>query len=135
MTEAEAVQIFAVFVAAYPQSTADELSAELWINTLARTPHDEAQAAAHEWIGRVAFFPTIADINQIIAVNRRRRSLAEVPAIEPNTVDPPAGIVIARNAYLADCTRTRTAPSPSVLAMFGRGQLWPSTPTTSAANK
>jgi hypothetical protein len=59
----EARQIVAVFVAAYPQSPADEVTVDLWVNALTCADFELAREAAAETVRTSSWWPSIAEFN------------------------------------------------------------------------
>lgn len=80
MNTSEAQQIVAVFVAAYPQSAADENTVALWINALQVADYDTARTAALEHVRTSNWWPTIAEFNGQMTTIRRDRARRANPS-------------------------------------------------------
>lgn len=125
MTETEAIQIVGLFISAYPQASPDDGTVDLWVNALAVVEAEDGKQAAAEWIRTSRFFPTIADVSELLTGYRRRRELerAGTHGLPEGFATQQDGFNAARAGYEAECRRTGREPNPVILAGFERGRL------------
>lgn len=77
MTRQEAAAVVALFVAAWPQSAADETTATLWVHALDTVPADIGREAALHLVATRDWWPTIAEFNRTVTDLRRQQARNE----------------------------------------------------------
>jgi hypothetical protein len=78
----QARQIVALLVAAYPQSPADEITVDLWVNALVTAEFDIAAEAVQDVVRTTAWWPSIAEFNgRMTSILRERARRAQPTAI------------------------------------------------------
>jgi hypothetical protein len=124
MNENEAINIVGMFMSAYPATNADDNTVDLWVNALGTVDPNDGALAAREWISTSKFFPTIAEIREILSGYRRRRALEDGPRqVGERTVSFADGIRAMRAGYELECRIQGRTPTPSNVAAFDRGQF------------
>lgn len=124
MTDAESISIVGMFMAAYPSTNADDGTVDLWVQALATVAPSEGRQAAMEWISRSKFFPTIADIREILASYRRQRDLSfSGRMVGERTVSFEDGVKFMLDGYLAECRSQGRQPTPAIVKAMQRGEF------------
>lgn len=125
MIETDAINIVSLLLAAYPSTNATDGTVELWVNAMSTVPEDDGKTAAMEWIRTSKFFPTIADVNEILTGYRRKREreATNYPSLRGPLPTAEEGMQIAKIGYLAECRARGREPNPKTLAMFDAGVI------------